>query len=197
VQHATEPAVAPEGTTLHYSIETKGSAFTAHASAAGLLSAFAHSPTIELPDFEGEVLLNPDAMEQSSLRMVIHAVSLNDTDDISAKDHDEINRRMHDEVLEVDSFPDIVYECSRVTASKTGEGQYWLGLTGDLTMHGVRRAQSVSTRVSINGDTLRASGDFSIRLSDYEIRPVTAAGGTIKLKDEVKLSFVIAARKQA
>jgi hypothetical protein len=33
-------------------------------------------------------------------------------------------------------------------------------------------------------------------LSDFEIRPVSAAGGTIKLKDELKLSFDIAARKQ-
>ncbi|MGA9356413.1 MAG: YceI family protein [Terriglobales bacterium] len=196
MHYAAEPAITPEGTTLHYSIKTNGSAFTARAFAAGMLSAFAHSPTIELPDFEGEILLNPDALEQSSLRMIIHAASLNDTDDISAKDHDEINRRMHDEVLEVDSFPDIVYECSSVIASKTGEGQYWVALAGDLTMHGVKRGQPVSTRVSINGDTLRASGDFSVRLSDYEIQPVTAAGGTVKLKDEIKLSFAILARKQ-
>jgi hypothetical protein len=43
---------------------------------------------------------------------------------------------------------------------------------------------------------LRATGDFPLRQSDYEIRPVTAAGGTIKLKDELKLSFDISARKQ-
>lgn len=35
------------------------------------------------------------------------------------------------------------------------------------------------------------------RVSDYEIRPVTTAGGTVKLKDEVKLSFNISPRKQA
>jgi hypothetical protein len=54
--------------------------------------------------------------------------------------------------------------------------------------------------VFVNGATLRAAGDVSILQSDYDIQPVTAAGGTIKLKDEVKLSFDItadiAARKQ-
>jgi len=56
--------------------------------------------------------------------------------------------------------------------------------------------QMVAARVTLKGDILRAAGEVSVRLSDYEIRPVTAAGGTIKLKDELKLSFDIAARKQ-
>jgi hypothetical protein len=47
------------------------------------------------------------------------------------------------------------------------------------------------------GDMLRATGEVSIRQSDYGIEPVSAAGGTIKLKDELKLSFDISARKQA
>ena len=58
-------------------------------------------------------------------------------------------------------------------------------------MHGVTRSQSVSARVTLNGDTLRAAGDFALRLSDYEIKPVSAVGGTVKLKDEIKFSFDI------
>ncbi|MGA6986452.1 MAG: YceI family protein [Terriglobales bacterium] len=192
-----KPTVTPEDTTAQYIIETKGSTFTVKAFAAGLLSALGHSPTIAIPDFEGEIFLNPDAVEQSSLRIVIHSASLTVTDDISEKDRQEINRRMHDEVLESDSFPDIVYECSRVSASKTGEGQYWAALNGELTLHGEKRTQPVSVRVSVNGSTLHATGDFSVRQSDYEIRPVSALGGTVKLKDELKLSFDITARKQA
>jgi len=197
VHYAIEPPTAPEGTTVRYNIDTKASTFTVRAFATGLLSAFAHNPTISIPDFEGEALLNPDAVEQSSLRIVAHSASLTDTDDISAKDRDEINQRMHDEVLDSDSFPEILYESSRVSASKSGEGQYWAAITGELSLHGVKRNQPISVRISVNGDTLRATGDFSVRLSDYEIRPVTAAGGAIRLKDELKLSFDITARKQA
>jgi hypothetical protein len=54
----------------------------------------------------------------------------------------------------------------------------------------------VSARVVINGSSVRATGDFSVRQSDYEIAAVSAAGGTIKLKDEVKLTFDIVARKK-
>jgi polyisoprenoid-binding protein YceI len=197
VHYAVKPTGTPEAVTARYVIEAKGGNFTVRAFATGMLSVFGHNPTIAIPEFEGEILLNPEAIEQSSMRLVIHAASLTDTDDVSEKDRNEINRAMHEQVLESDSYPEIVYECSRLTASKTGEGQYWVALNGELTLHGVTRTQPVSTRVSLNGDRLRAAGDFSVRQSDYEIRPVSAAGGTIKLKDELKLSFDITARKQA
>lgn len=197
MQYATQPQVQAEDATVRYSIDSRGSNFTVKAFATGLLSMFGHSPTISIPDFEGDVLLNPEAVEHSSLNLVIHSASLVAIDDISKKDRDEINQTMHNEVLESDSYPQIIYDCSRLTASKTGEGQYWAALNGELTLHGVTRNQPVSARVSINGNELRAAGDFTVRLSDYEIRPVTAAAGTVKLKDELKLSFIISARKLA
>jgi polyisoprenoid-binding protein YceI len=195
VYYATGATITPEGTTIHYAIETKGSRFTVKAFAAGLLSGFGHNPTIAVPDFEGEILLHPDAVDHSSLRLVIRSASLIVSDDISEKDRQDINRRMHEEVLESDSFPDIVYECSRVSASPTGEGQYRVALDGELTLHGVKRSHPVSARVSVS-NPLRAMGECSVRLSDYEIRPVSALGGAVKLKDELKLWFDISARKQ-
>jgi hypothetical protein len=44
---------------------------------------------------------------------------------------------------------------------------------------------------------LRAFGEVSLRQSDYNIKPVSAVGGGLKVKDEVKFTFDIAARKQA
>src|ERR1700687_510736 len=178
-------------TAVRYSIDKERSTFTVRAFATGLLSAFGHNPTIAIPDFEGEIVFNPEAVEQSSLRLVIHATSLIVTDDIREKDRRDINRAMQEEVLESDSYADIIYECSRMTASKIGEGQYWGTLNGALTLHGVKRNQPVPVRIAMNSDVLRATGEFSIRQSDYDIRPVSAAAGTVKLKDELKLSFDI------
>jgi polyisoprenoid-binding protein YceI len=135
-------------------------------------------------------------LEDASARLVIRAASLTVTDDISSKDRQEIERRMKEEVLETDGFEEIIYECNRVTPiQQISEGVYSITLNGELSLHGVTRAQPISARVTIRGETLRAAGDFSIRQSDYEIRPVSAAGGTVKLKDELKLSFDIAARR--
>jgi polyisoprenoid-binding protein YceI len=184
-------------TAVRYTIDPKGSTFTVQAFATGMLSALAHSPTIAIPDFEGEVSFASGTVEDAFLRLVAQAASLAVTDDISNKDRQEIERRMHDEVLEAGGFPEIIYECPRASAvQKIGEGLYSVSLNGELTLHGVMRNQVVAARVTLKGDILRAGGEVSVRLSDYEIRPVSAAGGTIKLKDEVKLSFDIAARKQ-
>lgn len=186
----------PQATTVRYSVESKGSTFTVRAFASGMLSAFGHNPTIAIPDFEGEVKWSSSTLEDASVRIVIKAGSLVVTGDISRKDRQEIEQRMHDEVLETDGFPEIVYECPRVSSiQKIGEGVFSVSLNGQLSLHGVTQNQPVSARVTLNVDTLRAAGEFSVRQSDYDIKPVSAAGGTVKLKDELKLSFDIAARK--
>ncbi len=194
MHHAIDQSRVSEAT-VRYLLDGKGSKFTARAFATGLLSGFGHSPTIAIANFKGEAQMNASVLEESSLRIVIQAKSLVVTDDISEKDRDEINRRMHDEVLASEGYAEIVYECTKVSASKTGEGQYWVALNGQLSLHGVTRTQPVSARATVNGDTLRAEGVFSVRLSDYEIKPVSAVGGAVKLKDEIRLSFDVTAHK--
>jgi polyisoprenoid-binding protein YceI len=191
-------AETPPATTVRYLIDARGSTFTVRAFASGMLSAFGHSPTIAIPDFEGEVQFASSTLEDSSLRLVIRAASLTVTDDISKKDRQEIERQMHNDVLEVDGHPEIIYECPRVSSiQRISEGSYSVSLDGELSLHGVTRSHSVAAKVTLKADVLRAVGDFSILQSDYQIRPVSAVGGTIKLKDELKLSFNISARKQA
>ena len=46
------------------------------------------------------------------------------------------------------------------------------------------------------GSMLRASGDFTLDQTDYNIKLVSVAGGALKLKDELKFSFEMVARKQ-
>ena len=130
------------------------------------------------------------------MRRSLSSPSLTVTDDISKSDRREIERRMHEEVLETDGFPEIIYDCPRASSvQKMGEGAFTAVLNGELTLHGVTLSQAISARVTLKGDTLRAAGEFATRQSDYGIRPVSAAGGTVKLKDELKVSFDIAARK--
>jgi polyisoprenoid-binding protein YceI len=187
----------PQAIKVRYLIDPKGSTFTVRAFATGMLSAFGHNPTIAIPDLQGEIQFASDTLEDASLRIVIQAASLVVTDDISSKDREQIERRMHGEVLETDSFPEILYECPRVSSvQRLGEGLYAVSFDGELALHGITRSQPAVARVTLKGDQLRAAGEFSIRQSDYEIRPVSAAGGTVKLKDELKLSFDISARKQ-
>ena len=70
-----------------------------------------------------------------------------------------------------------------------------LTLSGELTLHGVTRQQPVAVRLFVTGDIVRAQGEATVRQSDYGIRPITVAGGMLKVKDELKLTFDIVARQ--
>ena len=193
--HATAPLT--EDATVRHVIDPKASNFVIQVFATGLLSAFGHSPKIVVRNFDGNVdfAVGAAPLAGARMRLRIQADSLEVSDDITAKDREEIHRRMRQEVLETESFPEIVYECSKVTGSGGGD-RYWVSLKGELTMRGITRPVPVSARVSLNGNSLRAAGEFSLQQSDFQISPVTAAAGTIRVKDEVKCTFDILARRQ-
>jgi polyisoprenoid-binding protein YceI len=181
---------------VHYVADKRASQFAVQVFAGGLLSAFGHSPTIIIRDFSGEAQVDPEEVAHSSLRVTIQARALTVRDDVSDKDRREIERMMQQDVLESSAYPEIVYECSNMAGSKTGEGQYAVTLNGELRLHGVTRGQTVAARVAVMGDTLRAFGSFSILQTDYDLKLVSVAGGALKVKDELKFSFNILARKK-
>lgn len=193
--HATVPL--SEGATVRHIIDARQSTFIVQAFATGLLSAFAHSPRLAVQDFEGEVDLggSGNLLADARMNLRIRADSLEVIDDLSEKDRAEIQRRMRDEVLETGNFPEISYDCSRVTGSGVGD-RYWVVLRGELTLHGVTRDVPVTAKVILNGTSLRASGEFTVRQSDFRIALVNAAAGTIRVRDEVKCTFDIVARRQ-
>jgi hypothetical protein len=45
--------------------------------------------------------------------------------------------------------------------------------------------------VTDNGTTLRAKGEFSLKQTDYRIKPVKVAGGALKVKNELMFRFDI------
>lgn len=184
------------GVRQQYVADTGASQFTGQVVAGGLLSAFGHNPTIAIRDFAAEAEVNLEDIEKSSLRVTIQAAALTVKDDISDKDRREIERTMHKDILESPSYPEIVYECSNVSATKIAEGQYSVTLNGDLTMHGVTCSQNVPARLVVDDDSLRAFGNFSLRQTDYELKLASVASGALKVMDEIKFSFNILARKK-
>lgn len=179
-----------------YVIDGRLSRFTVRTFATGLLAAMGHNPTVAIRDLSGEVNFDSDKLEAGSFRLVIKASSLSVQNDISDKDRREIERLMNQEVLEVAKFPEIRYEAPAISVTKMSEMLYSATLNGDLSFHGITRRQPISARVALLGSMLRASGDFTLNQTDYNIKLVSVAGGALKLKDELKFSFEIVARKQ-
>lgn len=195
VYSPVNPTPSREGTTVRYQLDPAVSRFRAQGYASGLLAPFGHNPRISISNFWGEVSLDSESIEQSSLRFTVDSSSFEVENDVSLKDRNDILRIMHNEVLETDKYPQIHYESSSVSARIVGAGRFWVVLGGNLSLHGVTCPQKIVASLVVNADTCRASGDFSIRQSDHDIRLYSAAGGTLRVKDEVKCTFDIVARK--
>ena len=179
-----------------YAIDPGMSRFTVRGVAGGLLSSFGHNPILGIRDFTGEVRFDPEAPEQASLRLAVRAESLEVQNDASDKDRREMKRVMDEEVLEAAAYPEITYDTTGVKATRISASGFRLEIDGKLSLHGAIRPQRVAANVLIMGDMLRANGEFSLQQTDYRIKPASVAGGALKLKDELKFSFDIVARRK-
>jgi polyisoprenoid-binding protein YceI len=185
-----------KATLLHYVVDARASRFTVQAFATGILSAMGHNPRIGIRTFSGEVNFSADSAQASGFRLTMKSSSLGVLDDISDKDRREIEKMMNEQVLESSKYPDIIYEAPNVTVARIDGSLYSASLAGTLSFHGVTRNQSITARIAIFDEMIRASGEFSLNQSDYGIKPISVAGGALKVKDELKFSFEMVARKQ-
>jgi polyisoprenoid-binding protein YceI len=173
------------------------SRFTVQAFAKGLLAVFAHSPTFAVRDFAGELRFNPEPFGDAVLQVTVRADSLTLADNSSPRDRQEIERAMREEVLETAKYPEIAFRSTAVAADRIAEGWYRLRIRGELSLHGVKRGEAFEAQLRVLEGETRLSGEFPLRQSAYRIKPVSAVGGTITLKDELKLSFDIVGRYES
>ena len=183
-------------TNTAYVLDKKSSKFTVRAFASGMLSVLGHSPTLAIRDFSGEASFDPAAPESASLKVQIRANSLEVTDDIKSKDRKEMESTMNAQVLDSAKYPTITFEGASMSASPLGEGRFRVNINGTLSLRGTTGKVPVTAQVALIGEMLRASGEFVLLQSAYGIPLVSVAGGALKLKDELRFTFDIVARKQ-
>ena len=173
-----------------FRIDASKSQFTARVGVGGLLSALGHEHVVAIRDFTGEAQVTPSTLEPGSLQLTINARSLAETErEFSDSDRQKIDQAVRDEALEIAKYPQIVFKSTKLSSKKTGDGQYEVQIDGELTLHGVTRPVTVPAQVSFDGNALTARGQFTVRHSDYQMKRISAGGGTVTAKDEIALSF--------
>jgi polyisoprenoid-binding protein YceI len=194
----TETAAATSETgVVHYRLVPDESKFTVQAFAEGLFSAFGHDPVLAIKDFRGEVQFVPGSFESASLNITIKADSILLTNEVKEKDRSEIEQTMREQVLEIDKYPEIAFVSSNISVTRLAEGRYRARVIGDLTFHGATQKNLwITSEVNVSGESLSARGEFSLKQTDFGIKPFSAVGGTIKLKNELKFTFDIAGKKK-
>ena len=125
----------------------------------------------------------------------MRAASLAETRDVfTAQQKKIIDGELRDIVLEPDKYPEITFRSTEVTAEARG-GVIRVTLGGDLTLRGVTRRVRIPAEVTLEGDSLRARGEFDIRRGDFKVPATSAFHGTVRVRDRLRVMFDIVARR--
>jgi polyisoprenoid-binding protein YceI len=144
--------------------------------------------------FEATVEADPTDLTTANI-----AVSV-DLSSIDTRNKDRDAHLQSADFFDVENQPKMTFQSTKIT--KTGDGEY--NVTGDLTLHGVTKSETLS--VSFEGagkdpwgnEKVGFSGQGSIKRSDFGLTYNAALEtGGVLIADEVKISLEIEAVKQA
>jgi hypothetical protein len=163
------------------SIDAERSTITVRVFKSGLFRAFADNHVIQAPLLEGSV----DDSATSNVGLVVDAHRMRVLDPgLSPKDREDVQARMlGPEVLDADRFRQIRFHS---TAVQRLEAERWL-VRGDLDLHGQIR----QVAVKVAREKGRFKGSTTLRQTEFGITPISIAGGTVKVKDEITIEFDI------
>ena len=178
-----------------YRLDAARSKFIIRAFAGGVLWFKGHDHFVAARDFAGEARLTPGSVSPASLNLTVRADSLAETREVFTDQQKKIiNGELRDIVLEPAKYPEITFRSTDVSADAHG-GAFRVKLGGDLTLHGVTRHVQIPAEVTLEGQTLRARGEFGIKRSDFKVPATSAFHGTVRIRDRLKVIFDIVARR--
>lgn len=174
------PALAQTGDRV---MDTNKSVMRVHVYKAGMFSAFGHEHDVSAPIVEGNF---NEQQPSASLRVDARRLRVMDKD-VSDQDREKIQTTMlGPEVLDSQRFPEISFKSTSARRSVDGR---WI-VQGDLTLHG----QTQPIKVEVEGRQGHYLGSSILKQKDFGIQPVSVGGGTVKVKNEVKIEFEIFAK---
>jgi polyisoprenoid-binding protein YceI len=160
-------------------IDLERSQITVHVGKAGLFSMAGHEHQVRAPLAEGAL----DDSATPKIRFIVESAKLTV---LPEKDQAQVQADMQKKVLDSERFPEIRFESTGIRKT----GQHTWKVTGNLTLHG--RTRPVTAEVDLREGAYR--GNTTLKQTDYGIQPIAVAGGTVKVKDELKIEFSIVPR---
>jgi polyisoprenoid-binding protein YceI len=163
-------------------LDTKQSNITVYAYKTGLFSFAAHDHVIDVPIARGTLDEQARTIEFTVQTNTLQVLDPNE----SEKNRTEIRATMlGPKLLEADKFPEISFRSTSVKQTDANTA----AVEGVLTIHGVSRPVALT----VKRDGKFYLGSAKMKQTDYGLTPVTVAGGAVKVKDEIKVDFRVAA----
>lgn len=110
--------------------------------------------------------------------------------EIAASDRRQVNQTLRSrEILHVARYPTATFtvRSSQAVAPPAGEQVSQYELVGEFDLHGVRRPLKVLATIEQADSALHVRGKFTIKQSDYGIKPYTKFLGTVRVADELTI----------
>jgi polyisoprenoid-binding protein YceI len=179
-----------------FAIDPKTSSVRIHVGKTGIASFAGHEHEVVARSVRGEVSPDFEDLSRSSVEVIVDARSLAVLAEGEPEgDAPKVEQAMKGgDVLEVARYPEIRFRSRQVSGKPLSGGKSELSVSGDLSLHGGTQRIKVPIQVELQGDVLVATGKMILKQSDFGIEPTTAAGGLVKVEDEVTVTFRLVAR---
>jgi len=168
---------------------TPASRFEVKTGKAGLLGFAGHGHVVRARAWSGRIVYYPTSLADSRVDVVVPVDSLEVVTPPDTAEIRKVTETMRREVLHPDRYPIITFVSTAVTP--TGDG---LQVQGRLTVVGQTRDVAMAVRLQTAGDTLQATGRFSVKQSDFGIKPYRGGpAGTVRVADRVEFNVAAVA----
>lgn len=166
----------------------------------GPMKAAGHDHVIASMDIEGLVLVSADpGKSRADLRLPLQQLVVDDPanreqfglePELPASAIDGTTRNMQDKVLESNRFP---WATASVQVLSMQESQAELGVS--IALHGTSFDYRVPASLRVDPDVLAVSGSMKIGHADFGLKAFSAAGGLLRVAEEIEIVFEIEANR--
>jgi len=179
-----------------YTVVESKSSVRVHVGKSGLLSFAGHLHEVVAP-LSGTVIADATNLSASSVNLTFASARLTVlAEGAPAGEAPKVEEVMRSAaVLDVIRFPEIRFHSTAVSGRLVSPGNYELRITGALSLHGVEKEIIAPVKVVVEGRTLTATGQLTLRHDQFGMKPVTAGGGAVKVANEIRIDFKIVAER--
>jgi polyisoprenoid-binding protein YceI len=178
-----------------YLVDPAQSQVEIHVGKTGLFGFAGHEHEVFAGGFRGSASFDPERVAASTVDLTFEAAALRvNGQGEPAGDAPRVQAAMlGPECLDAAHFPTIRFVSTGVAeaapagqARPAGDAGRDFTLGGALTLHGVTRPLTFRVHVAQTGERLVATGQTTLRQTDFGIRPFSKAG-VVKVKDELTI----------
>lgn len=206
VPEAPTPAV-PLGPGRVFRVVTADSEVRILVYRSGKLAKLGHNHVIRSHDLSGVVTLPEDPTQaRFEIRMPVAPLAIDEPESRATEGPDfalpvDDNARqgthrnmMKTEVLDGDHFPTVTVRSESI---KPGGSKGDFEVTFAVELRGQTHELAAPVHVEVQGESLSARGEMTVKQTDLGITPFTAAMGALAIKDELRIKFDIHAALSA